>query len=349
MAQPSVTAPIQYALTRTGRVLFKPFDIGKWFVLGFCAFLAYLGEGGGGGGTGWNVPGGGGGGGPTSQPGSPGNWISSHLTAIIVIGAAALLLIIAIVLVITWLKARGRFMFIDGIVRNRSAVVEPWKEYRFEGNSLFVFWVALSLAGLILFACVLVMCLFIAWPDIQQQQWGGDATTALITGIVIWIPLLILLALFGFFLKHFMVPVMYIERCSAVDAMGIAWNELVAPNVGPVLLYILMRILVSIAIGALALLGTCATCCLAAIPYIGTVILLPLYVFDQSYTLHFIEEFGPKWAVFTADEDGPRCPRCGYDLRYAASGVCPECGHEIPGSVAGRDVPPGASGPTDPS
>jgi hypothetical protein len=43
----SVTDPIGWALTRTGRMLFKPFDGRKWFVLGFCAWLANLGVGGG--------------------------------------------------------------------------------------------------------------------------------------------------------------------------------------------------------------------------------------------------------------------------------------------------------------
>ena len=40
----SVTAPFGEALTRVGAVLFQPFDIGKWFIIGFCAWLAYLGE-----------------------------------------------------------------------------------------------------------------------------------------------------------------------------------------------------------------------------------------------------------------------------------------------------------------
>jgi len=349
--------PIQFAIERTGRVLFKPFDIGKWFVLGFCAFLAYLGEGGGSGGGGWNVPGGGGGGGgggapgPTTQPGGGnfGNWVSNNLTWIIVIGVLAVLTILIVILLITWLKARGRFMFIDGIVRNRGAVVEPWKQYQAEGNSLFIFWVALTLAGMILFLAVAALCLAIAWPDIQKQQWGSAATTALIAGILIWIPLGIFLALFNFFLKHFMVPVMYIERCSAIEAMGVAWRELVAPNLGPVILYILMRILIAIAIGAIAFLATCLTCCIAAIPYIGTVILLPLYVFDQSYSLYFIEGFGPQWAVFTGDEDGPRCPKCGYDTRYATSGVCPECGQDVlPGRVGDDGPPPTHPSPTRP-
>src|SRR5436309_4649074 len=45
-AQVSVTSPIEPALEWTKRLLFRPFDLGKWFTLGFCAWLAYLGQGG---------------------------------------------------------------------------------------------------------------------------------------------------------------------------------------------------------------------------------------------------------------------------------------------------------------
>ena len=34
-------------MERVKQMLFRPFDLGKWFVIGFCAWLAYLGEGGG--------------------------------------------------------------------------------------------------------------------------------------------------------------------------------------------------------------------------------------------------------------------------------------------------------------
>jgi hypothetical protein len=33
-------------LERVKRVLFQPFDLGKWFIIGFCAWLAFLGDGG---------------------------------------------------------------------------------------------------------------------------------------------------------------------------------------------------------------------------------------------------------------------------------------------------------------
>jgi len=36
----SVTNAIGAALNRAGRMLFKPFELRKWFVLGFCAWLS---------------------------------------------------------------------------------------------------------------------------------------------------------------------------------------------------------------------------------------------------------------------------------------------------------------------
>ena len=48
----------------------------------------------------------------------------------------------------------------------------------------------------------------------------------------------------------------------------------------------------------IACLLTCVTCCLAAIPYVGTVILLPLFVFRQAYLLLFVRQFGPEYDVW---------------------------------------------------
>jgi hypothetical protein len=46
--------------------------------------------------------------------------------------------------------------------------------------------------------------------------------------------------------------------------------------------------------------ATCATCCLAALPYIGTVILLPVFVCLRAYGLLFIRQFGPDYDVWAA-------------------------------------------------
>ena len=42
----SVIDPIGPAFEKVKTILFRPFDLGKWFIIGFCAWLARLGEGG---------------------------------------------------------------------------------------------------------------------------------------------------------------------------------------------------------------------------------------------------------------------------------------------------------------
>ncbi len=53
---------------------------------------------------------------------------------------------------------------------------------------------------------------------------------------------------------------------------------------------------------------TCLTCCIAAIPYVGTVILLPVFVLLRSFSLLFLRQFGPDydvWASFMPPEFSP--------------------------------------------
>ena len=92
----SVTAPIELAIGRTRKILFQPFSAEKWFVLGFCAFLANLTGGVGGSFRGGNV---------FRQGAQPNHqafqkisdWVSSHLA--LVIGAGLLILLLILVLV----------------------------------------------------------------------------------------------------------------------------------------------------------------------------------------------------------------------------------------------------------
>jgi hypothetical protein len=137
----SVIDPITHSVDRTRRVLFGPFDIVKWLKLGFCAFLASLLEGGG--------SGNGGGGGERGHGGSRGGpelpehfsdavamawqWLVENPFWAVVI-AAVLVVLIVIVVVLAWLKARGKFMFLDGVVLNRHDAFAPL----YQGDYLFV-------------------------------------------------------------------------------------------------------------------------------------------------------------------------------------------------------------------
>jgi hypothetical protein len=67
-------------------------------------------------------------------------------------------------------------------------------------------------------------------------------------------------------------------------------------------LYLLFQIVMSIVIAILVLAVVIATCriacCLMVLPYVGTVVLLPMLVFERSYSLYYLAQFGPAYAVF---------------------------------------------------
>ncbi|MCK4871728.1 MAG: hypothetical protein KAS72_03280 [Phycisphaerales bacterium] len=322
----SVVDPVGRAIARTKLVLFQPFDLGKWFVLGFCAFLAVFGEGGG-----FHVPGsggqgrGGGGGPPNTEEIT--DWIASYLGTIIVIGAIVLLIALAIGALITWLSSRGKFMFLDGIVRNRGAVVEPWKEFRELGNSLFAFSFILGLIGLLAIMAIFALAVAIAWPDLQSGRFTSSGWTAVLGGGGLLIVAVFILTVISLILKDFVVPTMYLRNEPVMLAWATVRDELIVGRVGTIILFYLMKFVLGLAIGMIAVAATCATCCIAAIPYLGTVILLPLYVFTRCYSVCFIEQYGPDWCFFTPDGVLPRCALCGCSLHGAmGTRVCPGCG-----------------------
>jgi hypothetical protein len=299
----SVINPIGMAVNRSVRMLFKPFDIRKWFVLGFCAFLAYLGENGGGGGGGggrdFSSERHGGGFRRDIQPAI--DWVNANL--MIVICGVATLIVIGVIIgaVLTWLSSRGKFMFLDGVVRNRGAVVEPWHRFRELANSLFWFRFAVQMIGFAVFLAVAAVALVIAWPDIQRWEFGPAAITGIVAGALLILPPTFILILIAVLLSDFVVQVMYLRGVRTLAAWGIFYREILTGHVGPIVLFYLMKILLAVAIGLMTCLATCLTCCLAALPYIGSVILLPVLVFHRSYPVYFLGQFGDEWKVFRDD------------------------------------------------
>jgi hypothetical protein len=97
---------------------------------------------------------------------------------------------------------------------------------------------------------------------------------------------------------------MYVRRCRAFEAFRTA-GGLISEYPGEILLYWLFLIVLAIASAIVAVVATCATCCITAIPYVGTVILLPVFVLLRSFSLLFIRQFGADydvWASFMPPE-----------------------------------------------
>ena len=308
----SVTEPVSPALERVKTMLFKPFDLGKWFTIGFCAWLAFLGEGGGGlnFNNSFNNSG--------SNNGSAGeslrhgyhqarDFVLDNLGWIIPLAAVVMILLLVLWLVILWLSSRGKFMFLHCVALDKAEVGVPWSKFGHEANSLFWFRLVLSLISMVLMLPMLgFIVLLIVRMVLHGEPDAGGIMAALGLGVV-FVLLAIVFALINKFTEDFVVLIMFLRggKCLA------AWREylgLFKLHAGMFTLYILFQILLAMAISIIvlvALLATCCFCCLALLPYIGTVLLLPVLVFKRSYPLYFLRQFGPQYDVFPPEPPGP--------------------------------------------
>lgn len=288
--------PFGEAFELMKKILFQPFDLKKWLVIGFAAWLASLG---------------GGGGSFNYQPDGEkdvrkvNDAISQIPHSILVAGIIIVIVVVVVLFVVfAWLRARGGFMFIDCIVKNRGAITEPWREFRKEGNSFFLFSL-LVFVGLLIFAGLLSLPLVI--PVMQNDDFFRTHNLYLVSGMVGLLLLMILFFLAWALIGSFMIPIMYRQRCRASKAFTVV-TRLVATHPGEILLYCLFWIVLALASVIVGCIATCATCCIVAIPYVGTVILLPVFVLLRSFSLLFLRQFGPDydvWAGFMPPEFSP--------------------------------------------
>ncbi|MBV8075042.1 MAG: hypothetical protein JO284_01500 [Planctomycetaceae bacterium] len=91
------------------------------------------------------------------------------------------------------------------------------------------------------------------------------------------------------FLYDFVVPIMYLRRQGSLDAWGEFRRSILIGRGGKMVLNLLFKFVLGIGAALIAVALTCATCCIAALPFVGTVLLLPLSVFFRAYPLYFLE------------------------------------------------------------
>lgn len=300
----SFSMPLSSAWMRMKKALFQPFDLNIWLRLGFTAWLAGL--------TDCH----GGGGGRGSDKGKPDwdeffefpdiawNWLQSHPFWINMIILGIVLLIILLTIII-WVSSRGKFMFLHNVAKGKNDISYPWSEYRKEGNSLFVWrfffrW----------FAYAIIILLLVYAFFASKEMYYGDFPDVLmfwrISGLIfLFFTTLVMFGYVSLFLNDFVIPLMFRQRIGIIQAW-IKFLPLFGRHFFTFVIYGLfvsgLRIAVAICVLFLCLVTCCIGLLLLAIPYIGSVMLLPVSYTFRAYSIEFLAQFGDEFNVFPVPE-----------------------------------------------
>jgi hypothetical protein len=307
---------ISKAVERSQQLLF-PFNANKWFALGFTVFLAQCSDSAGG--SFPSLPSG------PSSPSSGGGGSSGFdfqkmlddalanlnrdLSLYVAIAAVGALLVIGLAILVVWFSSRAKLMFVESVIWDRVDVAGQWARAAELGMSLSKFRLVLGFGGWVLFLCALAGAVVAALPDFKSGEFFG--TRALIgyfilgaSALFVGFPLAVVAAL----LDDFVVPLMVVRNVRVRQAWAICRAEVLAGNIGGIMLFYVLRVGLVFAIAIAAMVISCVTCCLTAIPYVGTVIMLPIFVFSRAYPLYYLEGLGvsvfpaaaPAWAQYDA-------------------------------------------------
>jgi len=296
--------PFSRAWSRMKIALFKPFDLHKWFIIGFNAFLAGLTEGPrSSGSSGWRED-------ASFReflgfPNKAWDWLMDNpgwFIGIVFIG----MFIIILVIILVWLSSRGTFMFLDNVVHDRAEVAKPWNRYRTEGNSLFLWRLLFILICTVLFSSYIIFFFTTASHLYKGSYYERVPVPFIVAMALLFILTAIVVGFISMFLNSFVAPIMYKNNIKATQAWG-SFLSLFKRYPFHFILYGLLVFVLGILAVIFIVVAGLLTCCvgflLLIIPYIGTVITLPVWYTFRAFSLEFLAQFGPEYELFPSSAE----------------------------------------------
>jgi hypothetical protein len=291
----SYLVPLQRAWVRARSILLSPFRLETWLVMGFAAFLSEWLSGG------WG------------QAGlhRRAEWHGRAAEALAILGhplwGPLLFTLVAVAIVVAlvfqWLGARGKFVFLDNVVHGRPAIAEPWTRHARQGNSLFLWKLAIwVVAGLVIGSVLLTTAgvAVLAWIGLHAPV---AAAPPIAMGVALLMILGLLFALVVLLTDDFVVPLMYRDGLMVRDA----WRRflpLLRGQLGSFVAYGLFVLVLNVVVAAVVAAVGLATCCvgflLLLMPYVGQVVLLPILVTLRGLGPEFLAQFGPEYDLFAS-------------------------------------------------
>jgi hypothetical protein len=226
--------------------------------------------------------------------------------------AAVLACLIAVFcLVLVWLNSRGDFMFLHCVALGRAEVAVPWRQHARKARSLFLFRLTLGLIAAVLMLLLLATIVVFVVQIVRQ---GATLLASLLPILAAGLALVVIGIGFGVVAKltrDFVVPIMFLRGGTCREA----WSELLGLFAGSfhlLIIYLLFQIVLALAIGIIVLVAVIASCCIAGcllvLPYVGTVLLLPVLVFQRAYSVYYLAQLGPQVDLFRTAAPPPASP-----------------------------------------
>jgi len=285
--------PLENALSRTRQMLFRPFNIGRWFTMGFTVWLINLSQSGGSGAGSnpefrtelgeqdWS-------GAASTLSESVSDFFSTGLALALIFILVGFGLLVGIIL--TWVSARMRFVWLENLTSGDHAIGRHWNQYGPQGNSYF-FWQI----GYFLLAMALILPLAFMAGLFGVLTGEGVMGIGSVLGWMLWgtatFMVVVFLLYLHFFAESFVTVIMHRRRLGVMAAWS-QFNQLFQAHPGHFVAVGLMKFVLHIVASIVVVMAGLLTCCIGfavmAIPYIGTVLLLPYYSALRYYDLEWI-------------------------------------------------------------
>ena len=175
--------------------------------------------------------------------------ISEHIGQFLGLIVVGIFVLIVLAFVLLYINSVFRFILFDSVLRRHCSIGEGWEKWRRAGGRFFlwqiVFQIAFSLFLVVLVGVPLALAFAAGWmTDLQQH------VARLVVGVVLLLGLLLVFVLAAvvvqFLARDFLVPIMALENLDFADG----WHRLldmVRPEKGRFALYLLMKLVLSIA------------------------------------------------------------------------------------------------------
>jgi hypothetical protein len=316
----SAADAISQAVERSKQLLF-PFKVEKWFALGFTVFLAQCGEGN------FNsvqMPSSPFGGGSRPSPSSPRGsgglpadlqqmvdevlrTVNADLALYVGLAIGTVLTTLGLSVFILWFSSRAKLMLVESVVWDRVDVGRQWTKAAELGASLFKFRLWLALAGWLLLFGSVALGILVGFADLKAGNVFGPH--AVMGYALVGLAVVLLgfpLGVATLLLDDFVVPLMVVRNVKVGEAWRICRDEVLSGNIGGLVLFYVLRFVLAIGVAIAVFVLSCVTCCISRIPYLGTVLVLPIFVFWRAYSLYYMEQLGlqifpapePSWVAY---------------------------------------------------